>query len=456
MVYTLKNRLLIYLINFLFILLSNIRNDRLFRWIYTVLAYLAEKLATKDYYVEKIKWIKRLFDANHPSLAVTKKILRGTNPHHRKTLIKAAILNQLLIGTNKRKEFSERTGMPYPPGFFVISPSMKCNLKCYGCYAGSYDKRGELSFEELDSTLTQAKEMGMFFCVVSGGEPFFHPRIFDIFRKHNDVVFHVFTNGTLINKETCRRLVDVGNIIPAISIEGYEEETDLRRGRGHFGKIMKAMELLRESKILFGFSGTLTRRNTEILNSDEFIEFMIDKGCVLGWYFMYVPIGREPNLELMQTPEQRGYQYERLTYLRASKQILLADFWHDGPLVGGCIAGGRKYFHINANGDVEPCVFCHYATHNIRTTPLKEAIFSPMFRSLCSRLPLYDNLLRPCTLVDNPQVGRDTITKFGAYFTHEGAEIIFQDLAGEMDEYAQKYAVVADNLWKKYFPAEKG
>jgi MoaA/NifB/PqqE/SkfB family radical SAM enzyme len=452
MTYTPKNRLLREAINLLFILLSHTRNERLFRLMYRLIAFLAEKLVTKDYYVEKIRWIRDMFDHDHPSLRVTKHILRGTNPHHRKTLIKTAIINQLLVGTNTRKSFSDTTEMPYPPGFFVISPSMKCNLSCYGCYAGSYDKTGELSFEEIDSTLTQAKEMGMYFCVVSGGEPFFHPRIFDIFKKHNDVVFHVFTNGTLIDEATCRRLVDVGNVIPAISIEGYEKETDDRRGRGHFNRIMKAMDLLRESKILFGFSATLTRTNAALLNSDEFIDAMISKGCVLGWYFMYVPIGLEPNVDLMLTPEQRGQQYERLTSLRATKPILLADFWHDGPLVGGCIAGGRKYFHINANGDVEPCVFCHYATHNIRNTPLKEAIFSPMFRSLCARLPLHENLLRPCTLVDDPKVGRDTIATFRPYFTHPGADIIFTDLADEMDDYAIRYATVADELWEKYFP----
>lgn len=453
---TVKNRLLIYTINMLFIALSHIRNDRAFKWAYTVIALLAEKLVKKDYYVDKIRWIKKLFDENHPSLKVIRNILRGTNPHHRKTIIRTAVLNQLLVGTNKRKEFSRKNGMPYPPGFFVISPSMKCNLKCYGCYAGSYDKKAELTFDEIDNALTQAKEMGMYFCVVSGGEPFFHPRIFDIFKKHNDVIFHVFTNGTLIDETTCRKLVEVGNVIPAISIEGYREETELRRGKGLFDRILKAMELLKESKILFGFSATLTRKNTEILNSDDFIDFMIQQGCVLGWYFMYVPIGQDPNLELMQTPEQRGYQFERLTHLRATKSILLADFWHDGPLVGGCIAGGRKYFHINANGDVEPCVFCHYATHNIRTSSLQEAVFSPMFQSVRCQLPLYDNLLRPCTLVDRPEVGRKTVEEHHAYFTHEGAEIIFENLADEMDDYSKRYAVVADELWKRYFPAQKG
>lgn len=448
---SLKQNILIHALNLLFALLAWIRNDRVFKWSYSLIAFLAEKLVKKDYYVEKIRWIKDLFDSKHPSLIVTKTILRGTNPHHRKTIIKAFIINQLLVGTNRRKDFSERHNGLYPPGFFVISPSMKCNLNCYGCYAGCYDKTAELTFDEIDRVLNQAKEMGIYFCVVSGGEPLFHPQIFDIFKKHNDVIFHMYTNGSLIDKNLCQRLAEVGNVIPAISIEGYREETEKRRGVEHFDRIMKAMDLLKEAKILFGFSATLTRQNTDILSSDKFIDFMIEKGCILGWYFMYVPIGREPDLELMQTPEQRGYQFERLTYLRATKPILLADFWNDGPVVGGCISAGRKYFHVNAKGDVEPCVFCHFATHNIRTSSLQDAIDSPLFRSIRCQLPSYENLLRPCTIIDKPEISRNAIFKHSAYFTHKGAEIIYENLAYDIDQYAKKYAEIADPLWEKYF-----
>jgi len=450
-----KQNLFIHAINLLFAALARIRNERLFRWSYSLIALLAEKLVKKDYYVRRIRWIKEKFDTNHPSLTVTKKILQGTNPHHRKTIIKAFVINQLLVGTNKRKAFSEREGGFYPPGFFVISPSMKCNLRCYGCYAGYYKKNAELTFDEIDSVLNQAKEMGIYFCVVSGGEPLFHTRIFDVFERHNDVIFHLYTNGGLIDEKACQRLAEVGNVIPAISIEGYRKETDERRGAGHFDRVMKAMDLLREAKVLFGFSATLTRQNTEILSSDELIDFMIEKGCILGWYFMYVPIGREPNLDLMQTPEQRAYQFERLTHLRATKPILLADFWNDGPVVGGCISSGRKYFHVNANGDVEPCVFCHFATHNIRRSSLQDALNSPLFRSIRCQLPLYENLLRPCAIIDRPEVSRNAISEHNAYFTHEGAEIIYQDLAYEIDEYAKSFGVVADSLWEKYFSSKE-
>ena len=456
MIAKIKQKLLIHTINFLFALLAWIRNEKLFRWSYTGLAWLSEKLVKKDYYVEKIKWIKELFDNNHPSLTVTKKILKSTNPHHRRTIIKTAVINQLLIGTNKRKEFCERHNGLYPPGFFVMSPSMKCNLNCYGCYAGYYQKNAELSFKEIDRALNQAKAMGIYFCVVSGGEPLFYPRIFDMVEKHNDVVFHIYTHGGLIDESVCQRLAQAGNVIPAISVEGFQKETDARRGIGHFDRVMKAMDLLKTHKILFGFSATITRQNGELLNSDRFIDFMIEKGCLIGWYFMYVPIGREPDLELMPTPEQRGCQIERLAYLRANKPILLADFWNDGPLVGGCISGGRKYFHLNANGDLEPCVFCHYATHNIRSSTLQDAICSPLFQSIRCQLSTSENLLRPCIIIDRPEIGRKAISEQGVYFTHEGAEIVYENLADEIDQYAQKYGVVADRLWEKYYNHKAG
>lgn len=447
---TLKQKFLIHAVDTLFAALARIRNDRLFRWAYSLIAYLAEKLAKKDYYIEKIRWIKGLFDRNHPSLTVTRNILRGANPHHRRTIIRAFAINQMLVGTNKRKAFARDSGF-YPPGLLVISPSMKCNLNCYGCYAGYYDKRAELTFEEIDSVLNQAKAMGMYFCVISGGEPMFHPRIMDIFYKHNDMIFMMYTNGSLINEKTGRGLAQVGNVLPCISIEGYREQTDERRGKGHFDRVMKAMDLLREARVLFGFSATLTRQNAELLASDAFVDLMISKGCVLGWYFMYLPIGREPNMDLMPTPEQRGRQVERLDELRAHKPILLADFWNDGPVVGGCISGGRKYFHVNALGDVEPCVFCHFATHNIRTSTLQEALQSQLFQSIRCQLPSYQNLLRPCVLIDRPEISRNVIFENNAYFTHQGAEIIYEHLAYDIDRYAKEYGVIADRLWANRF-----
>jgi len=138
---------------------------------------------------------------------------------------------------------------------------------------------------------------------------------------------------------------------------------------------------------------------------------------------------------------------------RASKPMLFIDFWNDGPLISGCIAGGRKYFHVNANGDIEPCVFCHFAVDNIRRTPLKEALRSPLFMRIRERQGGHENLLRPCMLIDHPEVGRELFGSEGAYATHEGAAEIFTELSPALDAYAERYGEIADPAWEREFAA---
>ena len=418
------------------------------------MTHLMEMIPKKDYYRERIRWIRGLVRQNHPSIAFPRRILRDIHPNQRQKWITNLAVNHLLSGTNKRKEWQEREGY-YPPSTVVISPTMKCNLSCYGCYAGDYGKSLELSLEEIDSVLTQMKEMGVYFAVISGGEPFFMTDIFEIFRKHSDMAFLVFTHGGLIDKQMVEKLIEVGNVMPAFSLEGYEAETDARRGTGHFRKVMQAMDLLKEAGLSFCGSFTQTSRNTDIITDPDYIDLLQDKGVFALWLFTYVPVGREPSLELMATPEQRDLLRTRIAEFRATKPMLFVDFWNDGPIINGCIAGGRKYFHVNANGDIEPCVFCHFAVDNIRRTTIREALRSPLFRSIRERQGNHDNLLRPCMLIDHPDVGRELFATAGAYPTHEGAAEIFTDLAPAMDAYAEQYAGIADRAWDTEF-AGKG
>jgi len=295
------------------------------------------------------------------------------------------------------------------------------------------------------------KEMGVYFAVISGGEPFFKEDIFEIFKKHSDIAFLVFTHGGLIDEAMVQKLIEVGNVMPAFSLEGFERETDERRGAGHFRKVMRAMDLLRENGLSFCGSFTQTSRNTDIVTSDEYIDMLAEKGCFAIWLFTYVPVGREPKMELMATPEQRDQLRRRVTEFRATKPMLFVDFWNDGPIISGCIAAGRKYFHINANGDIEPCVFCHYAVDNIRRTSLRDALASPFFARIREVQGTHENLLRPCMLIDHPEVGREMFASAGAYATHEGADAIFTGLAGQMDEYAGEYAEIADQAWEREY-----
>ncbi len=409
---------------------------------------IAEYFCIKDYYKRIIRRIRNLFYQGHPSLKIAKTILNDINPNQKTKIIQNFIINQLLSGTNKRQEYLLKEGI-YPPGFGVISPSMKCNLHCYGCYSALYDKSRELSFNEIDDILNQMKEMGIYFAVISGGEPFYSEAVARIFKKHDDMAFMVYTNGSLINAGLADFIAETGNILPCISVEGFKQETDKRRGKGHFDMVIRAMDLLRERNLAFGFSATLTRDNSDIITSDRFIDFYIQKGALVGWYFHYMPTGINPDLNLLPTPKQRDNLRKRVEYFRENKEILLGDFQNDGPLVGGCIAAGRKYFHINNNGDIEPCTFLHYATNNIRTSSLKDALKSDFFQYIRKCQSSNENLLRPCTILDHPEFSRNAIRKCNAYPTHAGAESTFTILSDDLDKYASSYAKIADKAWAK-------
>jgi len=366
------------------------------------------------------------------------------------------IVNEFIAAQPKREEFHSRYGF-YPPFLMVLSPTMRCNLNCYGCYAGQYDKEEQLKPEEMDRILREGKEMGIYFVTISGGEPFLRRDLLDLFAAHDDLYFQVYTNGTLIDEKLAQALSRLGNVLPAISVEGWEGETDARRGPGAFQKILAAMSRLRKEGVLFGFSATATRQNNDAIMSEEFVKFFADRGCFIGWYFNYIPIGGKISLDLMPTPDQRIERRKRLMELRSKVPIILADFWNDGPLVGGCIAGDR-YLHINCRGDVEPCVFVHFSVDNIRTKPLAEILNSEFFHAIRRRQPYSSNFYRPCMIIDHPQILREVVEKSGARPTHPGADTILTQYSQYLDEYASTYGKLADDLWKQknHLPAAAG
>ncbi len=184
-------------------------------------------------------------------------------------------------------------------------------------------------------------------------------------RAHRDSYFLSFTNGTLA-EAFCDELARGGNLTLAFSIEGDEASTDLRRGPGTYRAVIAAMDRMRARGLLFGYSACYHSRNTDNVGSDAFVDDMLARGCRFAWYFTYIPVGRDAAAELLATPEQRAFMYRRVREIRRTKPLFALDFWNDGEYVQGCIAGGRNYFHINANGDVEPCAFIHYANLNVR------------------------------------------------------------------------------------------
>lgn len=395
-------------------------------------------------------WVERYLSDDGPGAAYLKRVLTSIDPNVRRNYI-ARFVAALVLHDNSIEHRLPDGRVAPTPACLVISPTMRCDLKCVGCYAGNYTKKDDMPQDVFERVLGEARDLGTRFFIVVGGEPLMYPGLFDACKKFNDCVFQIYTSGHLLTPEKARQIVRLGNVAPAVSIEGFKEETEMRRGEGGFDRAVRAMDVLREARALFSFSVTVTRLNIDAVTSDEFVDFMIEKGANYGWYFTYVPIGRNPDLSLQPTPQQRNQLRIAVDRICRTKPILVGDFWNHGALSEGCLSGGRRYLHINNKGDVEPCVFVHFAVDNINRTSLKEALASDFFTAYRKASPFGTNLLRPCPIIDRPQILRGLVKKFDAKPTHEGAESIVTDLADAMDAYAAELKRVYDPIWAEEY-----
>jgi len=404
----------------------------------------------------QISAIKKAVEHNEPMGLIIKRVFRELHPNIRNKFILNFVLNNSYGSKAKKRElFKNREGV-YPPFTILLSPSMRCNLRCKGCYASEYSQRDDLPYEIVERVIEEARQMGIYFFTILGGEPFFCDYMWDIYEKFNDVAFQVFTNGTLLDEKTVEHIIQLGNVMPIVSIEGSQEETDSRRGKGVYQKIMQAMDNLHQAGALFGFSVMVTRDNAETICGDRFNQLMVEKGCYWGWHFLYMPVGRSPDVSLMPTPEQREFMRTHgAARIRKKFPVFVADFWNDAPYVGGCIAGGRDYLHINSNGDVEPCIFAHFAVDNVKDKSLREVLLSPFFKAIRARQPFDKNLLLPCQLIDHPHIFREIYNEFHPYSTHPGAESLVIKFSNPLDIYSAQVKSIMDKAWKKDF-VEKG
>ena len=339
------------------------------------------------------------------------------------------------------------------PWAILLDPTSACNLHCKGCWAADYGNRLNLSYEDIDSIIEQGKELGVYMYIYTGGEPLVRKDdLIKLCEKHDDCIFLCFTNATLIDEQFCQDLLHVKNFIPAISQEGSKETTDFRRSVGVnysvYDKIEHAMNLLKKNGLPFGISCCYTSENYEAVSSPEYIDQLIDWGALFVWYFHYMPVGSDANIELMVTPEQREEMYHKVREYRVTKAIFPMDFQNDGQYVQGCIAGGRRYLHINANGDMDPCVFIHFSDTNIHERTLLEGLQAPLFMAYHDGQPFNDNMLRPCPMLENPQDLRDMIKRTGAHSSNlEGDETV-ELLCSRCDKYAKEWKPTADKLWE--------
>lgn len=427
-------------------LLSRVSDERLVQ-----LTYLGEKLTSDHEILSAIDGVRNMLETpDHPSKKLFRGVLEYLPPKNRTIIFNTLFHNAWFMGNRKRDQFEKEHGFR-PPFVMILSPTWQCNLKCAGCYTLGYQRHPGLSYDLVKRILGECTDMGLHFITVLGGEPLMYPHLFQMIKEHPQIFFQVYTNGTLMTREKAEEIRDLGNAMVVVSCEGYEEETDKWRGPGVYKTIMEAMDCLREAHVLFGSSATVTRNNVEVVSSEKWINHLLEKGIIAQMYFLYIPVNGKGDINLMVTPEQRNHLRKQVINFRRTKPMFILDFWNDGPHVQGCIAGGRRYFHINANGDVEPCVYTHIAMHNIKNVSLAEALDSPLFRAIRKRQPHNENHLRPCMIIDNPERLREIIKETHPYFTHPGAEEVVTTMKEEMDAYAARFGAFADKVWREEY-----
>lgn len=372
-------------------------------------------------------------------------------------------------------KFKDKYG-ELPPSFIVFAPTQKCNLECIGCYAASgVNTPATIPYPYVDRVVGEVHDLfGGRFITISGGEPFTYKSegktLLDIFQKYNDMFFMVYTNGTLISEEVAGQLARSANATPAISVEGFEKETDQRRGQGTFRKILKAFENLRKAGVPFGISVTATSKNADLLLTDEFYDFYFkEQGASYMWQFQMMPIGRgKDELELMVSPEKRLQLFRKWEKLLAEKKYCLADFWNSGMLTRGCIAYGRGggYFYVDWHGNVTPCAFIPYYVDNIydlynKGRTLSDALFSDFMKNGRKWQMGYGlgnrhkpgNWLMPCSIRDHYEIFRNSVLTENAKPEDKAAleALESKDYFKVLQKYDRELQSLTEKIWENEY-----
>ena len=414
-----------------------------------------------------MRCVNRNMDKGYVSKQVMKKIID--------VLVQNNLICEDQSYTQAVEKYKEKYG-EMPPSFIVFSPTQRCNLKCIGCYAASgADTAATVPYPFVDRVISDVHDLfGSRFITISGGEPFMYKSegktLLDIYKKYADMFFLVYTNGTVINEEVAQRLAESANVTPAISVEGFEKETDQRRGAGTFKKNLRAFEHLRQAGVPFGISVTATSKNINVLLGDKFYDFYFkEQGASYMWEFQMMPIGRgKDELDLMVNPEKRLKLYRKWEELLSEKKYCLADFWNSGVLARGCIAYGRSggYAYVDWHGNVTPCAFIPYYVDNIyelykNGKTLADAMFSDFMRNGRKWQREYGldnckkpkNWLMPCSIRDHYEIFRNSVLPKEAKPEDENAkEALESDEYFEvLKNYDEKLQALTEKIWENEY-----
>jgi len=356
-----------------------------------------------------IKVIKKAQKENHALFSVLRRLAAEINANCRESFIKHHI-PLLFDGQFKAKGFF--------PKVLIISVTSRCNFACRDCFNNAFSEKKELGREVLNRMLSEAEEKGTKIVALSGGEPLTRRDIFDIIERHPELYFQIFTNGSLISEAVAERIAKLGNVMVFISLEGDEELTDKRRGKGCYRKVFDATKLLKKQGIIFGSNVMVTPENFNSVTSAEFVNKLIGAGAMMIWYITYRPIGEKPDFNLVLSESQHIKLYRAVQIIRNTYPIVALENLHDVSYFGGCPAKLGVAIHIDSAGNVTPCPPIHFANQNIAEKNLEEAInTSPLIKGIMERESA------GCIILEEPEELLRLIEKTGAKETEEGSDI---------------------------------
>ncbi len=339
---------------------------------------------------------------------IVKGALKATLTNPQESLFMAKYAHSSKVSSRKRAE-AEIKGEHIPP-FLIASITSKCNLHCAGCYARSNhacvdsEPISQLTDEEWQRIFEEARDLGVGFILLAGGEPLIRRDVLNVAGTIPEILFPIFTNGTMINDSYIGLFKKHRNLVPVLSIEGQEEKTNERRGAGVYEKLLSAMELMVMNKILFGASITVTTANIHEVTSDAFLAGLEKRGCKVVFFVEFVPVTEEAS-ELAPGDREREYLTERLAHIRREHdEMVFVSFPGDEKTSGGCLAAGRGFFHINSHGGAEPCPFSPYSDINVRDTSVKEALNSRLFQNLQKKNVLLEDHAGGCVLFEKREL----------------------------------------------------
>ncbi|CAM2009379.1 radical SAM/SPASM domain-containing protein [Acanthopleuribacter pedis] len=301
----------------------------------------------------------------------------------------------------------------YPP-FMFVALTNTCNLRCQGCWVEKVGKARHMTPEDIDAVIENGKKQNAYYYTLLGGEPFLHKNLMSIFERHNDCYFQVITNGMFFSEETVQKLRDLGNVTPLISIDGMQDQNDMRRGEGTFKTIMDGLDRLKKHKLFFGIATTATGKNMEEVMSDEYVNMFIEKGAMYLWYYIYRPVGEEPHPEYCMQKQQIVDMRRRLLKLRRKHPILLIDTYWTAEGEAFCPAATGLGFHIGPEGSIEPCPPLSFATNKVQDN--RDDLFSTINESEYLRgfQQFVKNRTKGCVILEHPQELASFIRDHGA------------------------------------------